>query len=144
MTLLYQQTNITICHCPDDEWLYVDWTGYQSVEQVKQGCEQMLLYMIAQQTFDVLNDNTNVSGIWIGAADWVGSDWFPRMRAKGLRRFAWVYSPSRFSQISTNTALAVAPPNVARVFDEKEAAEKWLRTQRETATRLKTFADRSL
>jgi hypothetical protein len=59
-----------------------------------------------------------------------------------MRRFAWIYSPSRFSQISTDTALAVAPPDIARVFDSKEAAEEWLRGLRDVAAQLKSFAER--
>jgi hypothetical protein len=142
MTLLYQQTNVSIYHNQSEHWLYADWTGYQAVEQVKQGCEQLLLCMLARQTYDILNDNTNVAGIWTGAAEWVGTNWFPRLRAKGMRRFAWVYSPSRFSQISTDSALQVAPPDIAKVFSTMAEAEEWLRERRDTADRAKRFTQR--
>ena len=134
-TLLYQQSNIEICWEDSDNWLYVDWKGYQAVEEVKTGCEQILRMMRAKNTDAVLNDNTHVEGIWIGAAEWVATDWFPRMRAAGLRYFAWVYSPSRFSQISTDASLEKAPAGLVQLFQSKLEAARWLRAQRQRAQR---------
>lgn len=130
-TVLYQHTNIEIFWQETDQWLYADWRGYQAVDDVKRGCEQILQLMRAKGTGLVLNDNSHVEGIWIGAAEWVAVDWFPRMRAAGLRCFAWVYSPSRFSQISTDATLEKAPAGVTHVFWSVLEAAAWLRAQRE-------------
>ncbi|HEX8552934.1 MAG TPA: STAS/SEC14 domain-containing protein [Abditibacteriaceae bacterium] len=110
-------------------WLHVNWTGYQTVESVKRNCEEMLVLMVQHKAFRVLNDNTNVLGIWSGAAAWGASSWFPRMHAAGLTHFAWVYSPSRFSQISTDATLSLmdAESTGVRVFYEIEDAKAWLR-----------------
>jgi hypothetical protein len=128
--LLYTSDNIDIFHEQADGWLYADWKGYQSVDMVKAGCEQMLRQLNTLKLSRVLNDNTHVSGIWVGAAAWVAGDWFPRMQQAGLRHFAWVRSPSRLSHISTTTALEQAPPGAAVLFDDLSSAAAWLRQQR--------------
>jgi DNA-binding transcriptional regulator YiaG len=87
----------------------------------------MLELMVREQAFKVLNDNTRVLGIWSGAASWVATDWFPRMREAGMLRFAWIYSASRFSQISTDTALSLLDTGASiKVFYETSEAFEWL------------------
>jgi hypothetical protein len=126
---LFQESYLRIRHDTDEGWLYADWTGYQTVDSVKQGCEEILRLMVEHAAFLVLNDNTHVLGIWSGASEWVAVDWFPRMSAAGLRCFAWVYSPSRFSQVSTDETLSVMDPEAARVavFHDIGEARAWLR-----------------
>lgn len=121
-------------------WLYADWIGYQTVASVQEGCEAILSLMIEYSAYNIINDNTQVQGIWAGAAVWVAQDWFPRMQQAGLQRFAWIYSPTRFSRISTDTTLAelgeTAP--YIRVFDGKADAISWLE---ELDTRTKRLAE---
>lgn len=133
-TLLYQQNHIEIYWDEGDKWLYANWIGYQSVEEVKKGCEQILRLLMARNADAVLNDHSNVEGIWLGAAEWLGKDWLPRMRSAGMRHFAWVYSPSRFSQLSTDTSVQAAPPGIVHLFWTMEEARRWLRTQKRRAS----------
>lgn len=123
------ERHLRIRYDGDRGWLHADWTGYQSVDSVKQGCEEILRLMAERSTFLILNDNTNVLGIWSGAAEWVAVDWFPRMRRAGLKCFAWVYSPSRFSQVSTDETLALMGPEkvAVQLFHDIREAEEWLR-----------------
>jgi hypothetical protein len=126
---LYHEPHLRIRHDTSEGWLYADWIGYQTVDSVKSGCEEILRLMVEHAAFLVLNDNTHVVGIWNGASEWVAVEWFPRMGAAGLRCFAWVYSPSRFSQVSTDETLAVMDPDAARVavFHDAGDAIAWLR-----------------
>ena len=116
----------------EESWLHTDWTGYQTVDSVQRGCERMLVLMVEHKAFRVLNDNTNVIGMWSGGAEWGASSWFPRMKQAGLQAFAWVYSPSRFSQISTDATLSQmdAAATGIEVFYDIAAAQEWLRAQR--------------
>jgi hypothetical protein len=126
---LYNERFLRIQHDTDAGWLHADWTGYQTIDSVKEGCEEILRRMVEHRVFLILNDNTHVLGIWSGASRWVATDWFPRMRAVGLQRFAWVYSPSRLSQVSTDEALAgvdAAAVGVG-VFHDIADAWRWLR-----------------
>ncbi len=125
--MLFKEANIEISYTATGQWLYVNWIGFQTVQLVKDGCERMLQLLKEKQCHKVLNDNTNVQGIWSGAAEWVGSDWFPRMHEAGLEKFAWVYSPSVFSQLSTDKALNHTKEGFVRTFYDIKDAKEWLK-----------------
>ena len=77
----------------------------------------------------VLNDNTHVIGIWTPAAAWVGNNWMPRMKAAGLKHFAWIYSPSRLSQVSTNESIQhTMLPDFIQTFYTIEEGQSWLQS----------------
>lgn len=126
--LIFEESFIQISYDAEEPWLYANWTGFQTVKSVKEGCEKMLQIMVEESCFKVLNDNTLVEGIWSGAAVWVGSEWFPRMSDAGLKCFAWVYSPSVFSQLSTDKALNHTKESFVRTFYSVEEAKTWLRS----------------
>jgi hypothetical protein len=127
--LLHASDHLDIFHEEVEGWLYANWKGYQSVDMVKAGCEEMLRLLTQLRLTKVLNDNTHVTGIWVGAAAWVAGDWFPRMRQAGMRHFAWVQSPTRLSYISATTTVQQAEPGTAVLFDTLAAATAWLRAQ---------------
>ena len=128
MLELYSDSSIDIFLDSDTGILHVNWKGYQSLNTGTQGCARILDQMVKHKAWLILNDNTDVRGLWMAAAEWAARDWFPHMRDSGMRRFAWVYSPAKFSQISADTALALLDPaeSGVRVFHEKAAALDWL------------------
>lgn len=110
-----------------NNWLYADWIGYQSEKTIMEGCEKMLEALIHYKVARILNDNTRVVGIWTPAAEWVGANWLPRMKAAGLEKLAWVYSPSRLSQVSTDEAIKRTPiPSLIQTFHQMNEAWQWL------------------
>jgi CheY-like chemotaxis protein len=125
---LFAENFIEISFDPATEVLYANWKGYQSVASIRTGCESMLKFLSEKKLRKVLNDNTNVLGIWRSAADWMATDWFPRMKNAGMDSFAWVYSSSRLSQISTDDTLAMldAGKYGIKLFHEKAEAQTWL------------------
>ena len=109
--------------------LYCHWKGFQSEASVITGCEKMLEALPMFRCNKVLNDNTSVVGIWTPAARWVVEDWFPRMMIAGLKKFAWIYSPSVFSQVSTNEVLRLMDGNkMMKTFNNVPAGMQWLMT----------------
>ncbi|MDQ3392791.1 MAG: hypothetical protein M3512_01560 [Bacteroidota bacterium] len=127
MKVLLQEDFITLKYDAENHWLLAEWKGYQTVESVKAGCEKMLEYLISYKANKVLNDNTLVTGIWSCASAWVGNDWFPRMSAAGLEKFAWVYSKSVFSRLSTDESLKNMVDNsIAKTFTNYADAGRWL------------------
>ncbi len=129
---LYESPGIDISYDPDNEWLYVNWKGFQLVQSVKDGCEKMLEFVIEYNCSKVLNDNTLVKGIWAGAAEWGATDWFPRMKKAGVKQFAWIYSPSFFSKMSTDLTLQASSEELLegdfiKTFFDIEDAENWLK-----------------
>ena len=121
---------IAIEYDPENSWIYCDWKGYQTQHSVKTGCEKILEAVVLFQCNKILNDNTNVVGIWTPAANWVGSNWLPRIQAAGVVYFAWVYSSSALSRVSTDEALKNAPTSdFIRTFFDITAAKSWLSSQ---------------
>ena len=130
LTELFKENFIDISLDTEQSILIVDWKGYQSVSSVQQGCERMLYMMSKHDAHRILNDNTKVLGIWIGAAEWLADNWFPRMAKSGMQRFAWVYSPARFSQFSTDGTLALLDSEDygIQTFHNRADALAWLAT----------------
>jgi len=125
---LFQDSFIAICRDPDESYLHVNWKGYQSIDTVRQGCERILALMIQTNVDSVLNDNTHVLGAWKAAAKWVAGDWFPRMRQAGMRRFAWIHSPSKSSQVSANATVKLMDAEAfgVKIFHNRAEAKAWL------------------
>jgi PAS domain S-box-containing protein len=123
----YEGTFIRIKYMPDGNYIDVDWIGYQNYDSVVKGCTIMLDLMKKNNCNWVLNNNTEVKGNWSEASDWGADYWFPAMAKAGLKKFAWVYSPSTFSRIAANKSL---PPEYDAVqvafFNNKQTAMKWL------------------
>jgi len=112
-----------------ENWMQVNWRGYVSHHDVMAGCMEMLRLVKEHQIVDILNDNTHVEGMWSGAAKWGGEFWFPALREAGLQRFAWIYSPSVLSRLSTDKTLKnTENPHYIKTFDDIEMAKDWLHT----------------
>jgi hypothetical protein len=127
--ILYESATVCIYFDFLDDWLYVDWIGEQTVESIKEGCEQLLLLLKAERTHKLLNDNTRVTNIWSDAAEWIATDFAPRCAYAGLEYVAWVYSPDQFSRLSADEVMERhITSTVTIAFDDIEAASQWLRS----------------
>lgn len=128
MPELYNDAFLDISYDPDTQILHANWKGYQSFDTATAGCERILDCVKTHKVPKVLNDNTNARGLWMGAAEWAARIWFPRLKQTGMRRFAWVYSPAKFSQISTDAALSAMDPDEfgVEVFFSTDEARAWL------------------
>lgn len=127
LTLYYQETDVTVCWDSHNNWVSVCWRNMPSKETVKEGCDAILKLMISRKASLVFNDNSNITGAW-GASGWVAEEWFPRMIASGLRKFAWIESTvSTLSVISAKRSAIKNPNGVIRLFNDVYEAEKWLR-----------------
>lgn len=129
--LLYRNNFIAIEYSPEDDWMFVNWRGSVSHHEVIDGCEEMLRLLKERRITDILNDNTHVEGMWSGAARWGGEYWFPALREAGLQRFAWIYSPSVLSRLSTDKTIKhTISPDFIKTFDDLDLAADWLRSNK--------------
>ncbi|MES3016611.1 MAG: ATP-binding protein [Bacteroidota bacterium] len=123
----YEGNYVTIRYRQEQQYIDVDWIGYQNYDSVVKGCQIMLDIMQKNDCHKILNDNTRVKGNWSEASDWGAEIWFPAMARAGLRKFAWIYSPSTFSRIASSKSV---PPSYDEVelafFDDKVKAANWL------------------
>ena len=124
---LYQNQHLSIAYDYLNEWLYVDWTGDQDLDSVREGCLQMLDCLRQERCSKVLNDNRRVTNMWSDASEWGGKVWFPMMAEAGLEYFAWVYSPNVYSRLSTDLMMSHTARPLVLTFDDKDTATAWLR-----------------
>ncbi|MDN3547474.1 PAS domain-containing protein [Mucilaginibacter aquaedulcis] len=126
----YQDSSITLSYNRAHERIDADWTGFQNLESVQQGCLRMMEMLVKHKVQKVLNNNTYVLGNWSEAADWGAQEWFPAMEKAGMRYFAWVNSPSVFSQLSARkSADSTLEKLKIHFFTEVAAAVDWLNEQ---------------
>ncbi len=121
---------LTLSFDEQGDFIYANWKGFQTLDNVKFGCEKMLEFLKQKNTSRVLNDNGLVTGPWQGAAEWGAKEWFPRMFAASLTHFAWIQSTSVFSQLSAEKTLSETDESWKtqgiRAFDDPELARKWV------------------
>jgi len=123
----YVDRKISIQLNVEDQYLSVDWKGYQNLQTVQHGCMIMLDLLSKNKISKVLNDNTHVKGNWSEAADWGNDFWFPAMQAAGLRYFAWIYSPSTFAQLAAHKSIDLMIDRItAQFFTDVPEATNWL------------------
>ncbi len=127
---LYTSKNVDIEFDVDGKFIYANWKGFQTVDNVKSGAQKMLEFMKQKKVTRVLNDNRLVTGPWQGAAEWGAKEWFPAMFAAGLTHFAWIQSTSVFSQLSAEKTLSETDNSRKtqgiRTFDDVELARRWV------------------
>ena len=128
---LFQDDFFEIEHDDENCWLHVNWKGYQTDRSIKDGINCLIDLIAEHRVFNVLNDNTNILGIWMGVASWLIFDALPRAKKAGMRSFAHVYGPSRFSRISADAALLLLNrlPTDIKAFEDIHAAKDWLRSR---------------
>lgn len=128
MLELVNESFLVVNYDPDTRILHASWKGYQSFDTGTKGCAQILECVKRTGAPSILNDNTETRGLWMDAAEWAARVWFPQLKQAGMRRFAWVYSPAKFSQMSTDTAMASMDPDEygVRVFADMGGALAWL------------------
>ncbi|MCC9138995.1 hypothetical protein ACFSKU_10810 [Pontibacter silvestris] len=125
---LASEPHITIRYDVIEDILYANWTGEQTGGSVMDGCERILHYLQLHRCSKVLNDNTNVTGMWSDASEWVAVEWFPGMHQAGCRLFAWVLSPNLYSKLSADLTLSYGINGViATTFESKDTAKAWLK-----------------
>ncbi len=118
-------------HDPANGWNYSTWTGYVTVEEVKQACLEGLALISSNRCPDLLNDNSLIAGPWSGANEWIATEWMPKALGMGLKRFAHVVSPNVFAALSASQLVSrVEGMNFEmRIFQTRTEAQKWLRNQ---------------
>jgi hypothetical protein len=118
---------ISVDYDVNNRVIFANWKGYQTESTIKQGCEKILYAMMQFRCRRVLNNNSNVIGIWIPAATWLATDWFPRAITAGLSKFAWIYSPAASSRNFIDEILKLtAHTQIIRTFREVPAGIAWL------------------
>ncbi|TGE27512.1 STAS/SEC14 domain-containing protein [Hymenobacter metallicola] len=119
---------LTIESDTENRWILVNWMGYLTADSIKAGA-QAYTAALAQSGFScVLNDTRSVRGPWDHSMDWVINEWAPSAAGAGLRFFAMVTTPETLAQESASTFYSQLTAFQAQVFDNRQAAQQWLRS----------------
>lgn len=120
----------TLTYDKDNQWIYLDWNGFLTVDLVKAGSEELLKMIIELKVAKVLVDNRKVSGPWQAANDWYANDWNPRAVGKGLRFMAVIMSDNLFTQLSLqNFEKITSGVYTVHIFNADAPARNWLKEQ---------------
>ncbi|MES3017249.1 MAG: PAS domain-containing protein [Bacteroidota bacterium] len=126
----YQDSTVTMLNDPIHRRIELDWTGFQNFDTVQKGCLRALEMIRLHKCTSVLNDNRNVLGTWSEASDWAGEVFFPMMEKEGIKRLAWIFSPSVFSQLSAKKSIDVDVSNITtQFFTDIDEAINWLKQE---------------
>lgn len=125
--ILSSEVFLTVSSDTDNNWLYADWHGQVNSEDVMTGSLLLLDLMRKSECNKLLNNNTNLSGIWADAAIWGAEEILPQLYQAGCRYMAWVYSPETYSRLSTKLVLEHATAAIVlETFDDLSTACEWL------------------
>ena len=122
----------TAYYHPQDELLYVVWTGHITNVEVIQVAEAFLQLQTIRTIRRLYNDKVATTGDWAEALPWLEFEWLPKAILNGLCAVAYVLSPDISNQlISRRFADRVRPHLPIHMFYDydKETALAWLRAQ---------------
>lgn len=122
---LYESSYLSIYYY-EEKFLHVEWKGYLSVEQVKEGCEIVYRYVQEKQNFLGINDNRKVKGSWTQAIRWLEQNFMPRIIKEGYEKIAYLYSPHPSARYSVDRLLEVNDKYEAQTFESFQEATRWL------------------
>ncbi|MBD1395785.1 STAS/SEC14 domain-containing protein [Pontibacter sp. JH31] len=118
---------LTIEVMPTDRWVYVNWMGYLTPDNIRTGAEAYIKVLQEQGYTCVLNNTRLIVGSWDHSMDWVIQDWAPRAAKSGLKRLAMISTPETFGEASASRFYTDLTAFQTQLFDDKSKAEQWLR-----------------
>ena len=126
---LFQTDYLSLYLNHADQWIYADWTGYQTTATIMEGSEQMLQSILETGVHKLINDNTHLTGMKANAVEWLALNLAPRLQEAGLQYLSWIYKTKSFSEASADLVLSLSKTDIiVIVFDHAAMAEKWLRS----------------
>lgn len=119
---------LTIAYDAENNWVYNDWFGSQTLESVREGAIACLEVLIQNKCSYLLNNNRSVAGPWSQATEWIVTNWIPQAVTAGLTHFAHVISPEGLARLSAeNLHHRINGVIQMQIFGEVSQAEEWLK-----------------
>ena len=127
LTNSFGKVFISISFDSQHQWVYNNWLGYQSFENVVAGANACLELLEKHKSSCVLNDNRLVVGPWHHATEWIARDWTPRAIAAGMKYFAHVVDKQTLAGMSAEEMnQKISNLFEMKVFDDLHDARLWL------------------
>ena len=78
---------------PTEHWLRTTWQGFVAPADAKQGAEGALEALRLAPVPYLLNDNSQIQGLWFDSIEWLRQVWAAQAAQLGLRYVAHVLQP---------------------------------------------------
>ncbi|MGV3589584.1 MAG: hypothetical protein ACO1OF_21435 [Adhaeribacter sp.] len=115
---------------PENKWLYLNWIGYQNLDNIKQGLREVWTMFRRFRFSKVLNDNRELIGPWDKANDWLQHELGPETTPVRIKHIAHVISPGIFGQLSVQDLQARLLNKIEiKLFEDISRAQDWLKTK---------------
>ncbi len=110
------------------DYVYQDWYGvYLTRDEVIEG-STFGLDMCEKYGLSMINNNSNLSGSWDHANDWIAEEWLPRALRIQLKKLAHIVSPDIFTALSFEEMQQnIAGQILSKTFQDIKSAEDWLK-----------------
>lgn len=128
---LFASESLDAYYDTDNAWLYFDWKGPQSLQQVQNDSRHVTALIHQTHARKALNDNTHTTHSSWEMVMWVAKEYLPWAGRAGMEFVAWVNSPVLECRNDVDLMALVLDqkPQVA-IFDDLDAAYSWLRSMR--------------
>ena len=112
----------------DLDCVVMDWNGYATSKQFKQGTELMLNTLIQNNCSKVLADIKDMKIIAMEDQQWLNEEFLPRATTFGFKAIAIVKPNYYFNQVAVETISYKADKDKLTInfFDNIEEAKTWL------------------
>lgn len=109
-------------------FITMEWTGYATSQQFREGTEKMLAELKTRKAGKVLGDIEQMVLIAKEDQDWLIHTFLPRALESGFKAIALIRPVHYFNKVAIETVLQNIPSHVlnVRMFDNKEDAKTWL------------------
>jgi hypothetical protein len=110
--------------------IVMEWDGYATSEQFKQGTELMLNLLVQHNCSKVLADIKDMVIIGMEDQEWLLQQFIPRAIEFGFRSLAIIQSEHYFNKVAVETVSYRVDKNKLRInfFDNSIEAKTWLAT----------------
>lgn len=115
-------------YIPAERWLRTTWQGFVVPTDAKQGAAGALEALGQTPVPYLLNDNSQIQGLWFDSVDWLQRVWAAQAAQLGLRYVAHVLQPhteADLEQLLTNKPFANSFE--LQLFTTADEAAAWLR-----------------
>lgn len=118
----------TIYYEPAIDSVIMEWKGYATSRQFRDGTELMLEILVQNQTFKVLADIKDMAIIGQEDQKWLDTDFLPRATNQGFRVLAVVRPESYFNKVAIESISYRVDKNKLAInfFDDTMDAREWL------------------
>ncbi|GEO03784.1 hypothetical protein AAE02nite_14480 [Adhaeribacter aerolatus] len=123
-------TFLVLDYDQENNWLYLNWIGYQNLFNIKQGLAEAWNMFRRYRFSKVLNDNRELVGPWDKANDWLEEELNPASAPIRIKYVAHIISPGIFGQLSIQDLQTRLINKVEiKLFEDINRAQDWLKSK---------------